>query len=524
MQRQTLIRVALVLGILLLLNLVSVKLFTRLDLTSNKIYTLAPASKELVRSLDDKFIVKAYFTSDLPSPYNNNRRFLQDQLDEYRAYAGGNFQYEFIDPGKTPELEQEAQKYGIPPVQVQVVKEDKMQIEKAYMGLVFLFGDKQETLPVMQNMDNLEYEISSTIKKMTSKSLKKIAFLAGHDEPKFDAIKTLKQNLDKQYEVTTVELTGGRPIPPDVAVLVIDAPEKPFKEWEKYLVDQYIMGGGHVAFFLNKINISLQSQQGQPMNIGIDDILDSYGVRINTDLVRDERCASVSVRQQAGFFVIQNQVPFYWLPMASDFNKTSPVVKDLGAVVFYFVSSIDTVGAKSKGASVSVLVQSSKKSGRQENVFYINPNMQPTPDMFKESGIPLAVTLEGNFTSAYQSKQFTPDSGIAIDLSKKLVNGLKSKIAVIGDGDFMQDQYSGGNKDNITLASNLIDYLADDIGLAAIRSRDSNPKPLDEVSEGTRSMVKGINLFIPPALILLFGLFRWRWRVGMRKRLESRAL
>jgi ABC-type uncharacterized transport system involved in gliding motility auxiliary subunit len=147
-----------------------------------------------------------------------------------------------------------------------------------------------------------------------------------------------------------------------------------------------------------------------------------------------------------------------------------------------------------------------------------------TEDMFKESGIPLAVTVEGNFSSAFETKQFTPDSGININLSNKLTKGTNSKIVIVGDGDFLQDQWSGGNKDNINLASNLIDYLADDIGLAAIRSRESSPKPLDEVSEGTRSMVKGINLFIPPLLIIVFGVFRWRWRVGMRKRLESRAM
>jgi gliding-associated putative ABC transporter substrate-binding component GldG len=524
MQRQTLIRVALILGILIFLNLVSVKLFTRFDMTGNKIYTLSPASKNLVKSLDDKFVVKAYFTSDLPAPYNNNRRLLQDQLDEYRAYAGGNFQYEFIDPGKTPELEQEAQRYGIPPVQVQVVKEDKMQIEKAYMGLVFLYLDKQEQLPVLQSLDNLEYEISSTIKKMTSKSLKKIGFLTGHEEPKMDAFKALKQNLDKQYDVTTVDLAGGRQIPPDVSALVIDAPTKPFKQWEKYLIDQYIMAGGRVAFFINKIDINLQSQQGRPMNVDLDDLIEAYGVRENTDLVRDARCAMVSVRQQAGFFVIQNQVPFYYLPMASEFNKTSPIVKDLGSVVFYFVSSLDTTPAKGKGYKVNVLVQSSKKSGRQENIFILNPGAPATEDMFKESNIPLVVTVEGNFSSAFETKQFTPDSGVNINLSNKLTKGTNSKIVVVGDGDFLQDQYSGGNKDNINLASNLIDYLADDIGLAAIRSRDTSPKPLDEVSEGTRSMVKGINLFIPPLLIILFGVFRWRWRVGMRKRLESRAM
>ena len=194
-RRQTFVRLVLVIGIVIFLNIIAVRIFTRFDLTSTKMYTLSDASKNLVKSLDDKFTVKAYFTGELPAPYNNHRRYLQDQLDEYRAYGGRNFQYEFIDPSKKEELEQEAQKNGIPPVQVQVVKEDKFQVEKAYMGLVFLYGDKQEKLPVVQNVANLEYEISSAIKKLTSKELKKVGFLTGHGEPELSALSRLSSTL-----------------------------------------------------------------------------------------------------------------------------------------------------------------------------------------------------------------------------------------------------------------------------------------------------------------------------------------
>jgi len=320
-KRQTIIRVILILGILVFLNIVGIRLFTRFDLTDTKMYTLSDASKNLVKNLEDKFLVKAYFTSELPSPYNNHKRYLQDQLDDYRAYGGGNFQYEFIDPKDKEDIEKEAQAYGIPPVQVQVVKEDKMQIEKAYMGMVFLYGDKKEVLPVMQNTSNIEYEISSAMKKMTSTTLKKVGFLSGHDEIGMDKIGRLKQMLEKQYQVMPVSLSSSQPIPSDYAVVVIAAPEKPFKSWEKYLLDQYLMKGGKVAFWLNKVKADLQSQMGQALQLDMDDMLESYGVRINTDLVRDVRCVPVTVQQQMGFFTMQNQIPFPMIPMASEFSK-----------------------------------------------------------------------------------------------------------------------------------------------------------------------------------------------------------
>ena len=525
-RQQIILRVLLVLGVIILVNIINLRFFKRFDLTQDKIFTLSTASKNLVKSLDDNFLVKAYFTSDLPPEYANNRRDLRDLLDEYRAYAGGNFQYEFIDPGKKEELEQEAQRYGIPPVQVQVLKEDKLQIEKAYMGLVCLYGDKQERVPVIQSTSNLEYEVSCAVKKMTSKELKKIGFLTGQGEPNLQQISRLQEMLSKQYQVTTVDLSDGKAIPLDIAVLMITAPTQQFKNPEKFLIDQYLMKGGKIAFMINKVNATLQSQMGQPLNVNLDDLLESYGIRVNTDLVRDASCAYVTVSQQAGFMVIQNQIPFYYLPRSGEFDKKSPIVKDLSSIVFYFASSIDTSLAKQKGLVVNVLLKSSKKSGRQENYFMINPTMQVTKEMFNESGIPLVVTVEGAFASAFGSKPIGNDTSFksAIDTTNKIVAGKLSKIVVIGDGDFLQDQLSGGNRDNFLLASNLVDWLADDIGLAQIRSRDSGSKPLDEVSEGTKTWLKGLNLAFPPVIVIIIGVVRWRLRISMHKKLESRGL
>lgn len=525
-RKQILIRLLLLLGIIILLNLIALRWFTRLDLTSEKIFTLSDASKNLVKSLDDKFLVKAYFTTDLPPEYANNRRYLKDELDEYRAYSNGNFQYEFIDPSKKDDLEQEAQRYGIPPVQVQVLKQDKLQVQNAYMGLVFLYGDKQERLPVIQSTSNLEYEISSAVKKLTSKELKKVGFLTGQGEPTLQQLSKFEEILSKQYTVTPVDLAGGKAIPSDVAALMIVAPDKPFKSWEKFLIDQYLMKGGRIGFMLNKVNATLQMQMGRPLNLDLDDLLESYGVRINTDLVRDASCAYVNVQQQAGFMIIQNQVPFYYLPQASDFDQTSPIVKDLRSVVLYFTSSIDTSIARTRGLSAHVLVKSSKRSGRQENTFVIGAAMQMTPDMFRESGIPLCVTVEGAFPSAFGNKSVSIDSTLrgALDTTNKVVAGKLSKIVAIGDGDFVQDQYSGGSRDNYLLASNLVDWLADDIGLASIRARDASSKPLEEISENAKGWVKGINLGIPPLIVVLVGVIRWRWRVAMRKRLETKVV
>ena len=179
---QAILRILLILAILVLLNFISVRLFGRLDLTSQNVYTLSDASKSLVQSLDDRVTVKAYFTEDLPSPYNNNRRAVLDLLNEYKAYASGNLTYEFINP--TGEKgEQDAQQQGISPVQVQVVKEDKFEVKRGYLGLIMLYEDRKEILPVVQNLSTLEYDISSALKRLTTRTKKKIGYTSGHQEP-----------------------------------------------------------------------------------------------------------------------------------------------------------------------------------------------------------------------------------------------------------------------------------------------------------------------------------------------------
>ncbi len=517
-KKQTLIRIGLIVGILILVNIISVRFFSRMDLTEGKVYTLSEASKMLVRNLEDKFLVKAFFSSDLPPPYNNNRRFLQDQLDDYRAYSAGEFQYEFIDPSSKPELEQEAQRYGIPPVQVQVLKENKFQVERAYMGLVMLYGDKHEAIPVVETTGNLEYDISTTIKKLTLKELPKIGFSTGHGEPGLDKMTVIKQTFEKQFQVQAIDLKDGNPVPTGLSALLIVGPTEKFTEEEKYRLDQYLMRGGRLGIFLNKVQADLRSRQGTVLNLNLDDLLDTYGVRINSDLVRDVRCAEITVSQQLGFMTIQNRIPYPYLPLASEFNPASMVVKDLRSVLLFFVSSVDTTLATEKGLELEVLASTSKRSGKQEGFFLLDPTQQFTDEMFKDSHLPVAVSVEGTFSSLYADSSLTSDT-ISAQHGTKVVESTKTRIVVVGAGDFVQDRYLGQG-DNVTFANNIVDWLIDDIGLTQIRSRTIAAKPLEEVSNDTKSVLKYINMILPPLVVVVAGIVRWRMRISRRKALQ----
>ncbi len=521
LKSRSLLIIGFVLAALVLVNVISIRLFGRVDMTERDLFTLSDASKELVGSLDDKIAVTAYITEELPPPYNQYRRAVLDQLNEYKAYSGGNLVYEFINPdGEVGE--QEAQRQGIAPVQVQVMEDDKFESKRAYMGLAFHYEDRKEVIPFIQNLSSLEYDISAAIKRLTSTSKQKIGFLTGHGEPGLQELQGIQHTMAGQYELTTVDVGGGTPVPADVTALVVMAPATPLPESHQYQLDQYLMRGGRIAFLLNRVGASLQERFGRELNLGMDEMLGAYGIRINPDLIRDRRCANISIVQQSFGFNVQSQIPFPLLPVASDFNPENMIVKDLKGMVLFFVSSVDTVGLSVNGLHGEPLITSSQQSGRVTKIFMINPLTEYSPAEFSEQYIPLAWLVSGQFTSAYANREIPVDSTTAgiVPVDTKLLKSTESRIIVVGDGDFPRDPYLGNN-DNVTFFANMIDYLVDDAGLITIRSKDVSQPPLEQVADGTRNLLKYGSLIAPPVLVLCYGLIRWRNRQARRKALEA---
>src|SRR6056297_2560181 len=185
-------------AIIIFVNLVSLNIFHRFDFSRGQIYSLSEASKNSVKNLDDRIVVKAYFSENLPSQYADLRRFVEDTLAEYEAYGRNNFKFEFIDPTDENDLKAEAQKNRIQPATMRVKENDQLVIREVYMGLAFLYQDKVEAIPIVQNSQGLEYDITSKINLLTQAERKKIGFFAPDDIPqdprygragKYDTIK-----------------------------------------------------------------------------------------------------------------------------------------------------------------------------------------------------------------------------------------------------------------------------------------------------------------------------------------------
>ena len=246
---------------LFLFNAISNNYFFRLDLTDNKMYSLSASSKSVVKQVDDLLTMKVYFSDDLPGEYANNRRYLQDLLEEFEAISDGNIRFEFFRPEDDQNIEQEAQKAGIMPVQMQVVENDKMEVKRVLMGMVILYEDKKEVLPVIQTTTGLEYEITTKIKKLveTNKPVVGIAVL----ESQSDQFQTIRNVLNQRYSARSINFSEK--IPSDInAVLMAGVSDSLSLDENKNLTD-YLERGGNLFLTQNRIKTNLQVQQAFPI-------------------------------------------------------------------------------------------------------------------------------------------------------------------------------------------------------------------------------------------------------------------
>src|SRR2546421_9462268 len=191
-------------GAVVVVNLLSTRVFGRIDLTESKMYTLSRPSKDLVKHLPDYLTIKAFISSDLPPELKTVSRYVRDLIDEYKSSSNGKLRWEAIDPGTDKKLEDEANRCKVQKVQIQVLRNQKFELGTYYLGLCLEYGTQVESIPQVARPEGLEYQISSLMKRMTQRK-RKIAFTTGHNEyDTMSGFQSLKQDLEQEYEVTTV--------------------------------------------------------------------------------------------------------------------------------------------------------------------------------------------------------------------------------------------------------------------------------------------------------------------------------
>lgn len=466
--------------------MISTKLYFRLDFTEDRRYTLSEASEDVLTSLDDVITVKAYFSEDLPTQLLSTRQDFEDLLLEYENRSGGNIVYEFISPNEDEAIEAEAQQAGISPIIVNVTDKDQVQQLKAYMGALLIMGDRKEIIPVIQPGVDMEYGLTTAVKKLAVTDKPKIAFLQGHGEPVLQEVVQLAQQLTVLYDIEPFQLSDTSTIPSYYRAVLMIRPTDTIPAYDLAKIDQFLAGGG--SFFLSYGNLNGDLSSGylsQAPNIGITDWLRSKGINMGNQFIVDTECGAVSVRQQVGGRGFSSQVRFPYFPRISNFNE-HPATQGLENLMLPFVSSLGYVGQDS-AMNYTPLMLTSSTSGFAQTPGYVDINKKWETSDFSEGEQVLALALDGPI----QGNQH-------------------ARMVVVSNGDFAingnpPQQISA---DNINFASNSIDWLSDDTGLIDLRTKGITSRPLDAVEDTTRELIKWGNVIVPIFFVLLYAVIR----------------
>lgn len=483
-------------GVVLFVNILGDRFKLRADLTDDGRYTLSSATRDLLASLPEPVTVTAYFSEELPAEPAAVREELRDLLTEFHDASDGNLVFEFVDPGKDEERKKEATDAGIRPITMNVPQKDKFEQMLAYMSAHVKMGTRDDLIEVVQGT-SMEHMLGMAVKRVSIERKKTIGYVQGHGEPSLAEMPEVYESLGVLYEVATVPLPDSLSMPDRFAALVIVDPVDSFPEHHLRVLDEMLARGRPLLIAYSNVASDLGSS---PMldvrKSNLVNWLATKGVQVQPTIVCDERCGQVQVGQQRGSMLFQVPIAFPWFPLVREFGG-SPITAGLESVTLQFCSPLSQ--SARKDVTFTPLLLTSEHSQAWEAPQFIDPQRQWRPQDFPLSKLTLGAAVSGPLSGP------TPARMVVFSNGRFGVNGA-------------QGQQQRLNPDNVNLFVNAVDWLVDDTGLIELRTKQVNFRPLKAVSDTERNTLKWLNLLLPIAGALLYGLMRAAWRKAQRKR------
>lgn len=553
-------------GILVALNVLGVFWFVRADATESKVYSLADSSKKLAGGLKDRLEIVAYFSADLPPPFNATERYVRDILQEYSVASKGNIKLRFVNPDDEDEKE-EAEKEGVQKVRHSKADSTGASVVEGYRGLAFHYLGKTKAIPVIGDTEGLEYNITQLIKEMTGDK-RKLGVLSGQEGPSLEkGLQNLAQALPT-YELVGVDAES--PISADIKALLVVAPENEISEAKLRSINTYLMNGGALAIFGGSTKLNLGSEQEPPgvsgVDSGVNRLLNAWGINMEKNLVADPQSLRINMF-----------IPYMQSPVVAfdEEQQKHPAAFRLTHALLPWVSQLKIDNNKNLGKDVkrTVLARSSENAWvLTGDTISIDPDPRnlARPDGAERST--LVIALEGKLPSA-----FAPGAdGQSSDASDAPAQATKSvRVFVSGTASFLRDEalqipiFRRDLPSTRALALNAIDWLTQDADLIAIRAKTIEDPPLktdaditqaqqEEEAAGQDAAIKSLtgdqagaeeatkrqeaaakvrkakfeqwqtkqnwhkwlNILGMPSLFIVFGLIRWQLRKAKRASLK----
>src|SRR5690606_15201432 len=432
----------------------------RIDLTEEKRYSLHPATVRLLEGLEEPVEVEILLTGNLPGGMRRLQKSIEETLRTFNAYSPVRIDYYYFDPLSLTGEEREEyivalSDFGISPTNLFASQNGGQTLrlifpgvmvrnEEFEVGALLLKGERGMSPDEILNLsiENLEFELSQAIKRLVLQQKRAVGIIINHGEMEEDDGFGMVEALVEDYEVYKVPMDQAKTVDDLLTfeALIVAGPKTTYTEREKYLLDQYLMNGGNLLFFIDQMAVDLKGAGGEgtiamPRETGLNELLFRYGIRINRDLIQDLNFGYHPV--VGGEFGNQSQIvplpwPFY---VMAGRMADHPITKGLDLVQFKFISTLDTI--KADGVKKTPLIFSSnytRKADAPVRVAFQDMSREPDIEQFQLMNLPLVYLLEGNFTSYYKNR-FLPEG---FDKASFVESGDQGRILVAGDGDFVK--------------------------------------------------------------------------------------
>jgi len=558
----------------LLLNYVLSFSFGRFDLTEDQRHSLSENTIELLQDeerIDDRIFFKIYLDGDLPADLVKIRNAVQTMLDEFIVYAGDNIQYEFIDPNGSDdedfnlETQNILAQQGLVWSELDLVNGTERKQEIIWPGAVvesngttmgtvqFFRGGKIDNENYLREISEttisrLEYLLVSAIRKISDKNKKTVSFLHGHGELRPHETMDVRKDLREHFFIDEITIDGQIKALENSDVLIIAQPQTRFSEKDKFIIDQYIMNGGRVMWFVDPVTVQRDTllytggTMGLANNLNIEkDMLYKYGVRLNPDVIVDEVCGPYYIRQT------DEDVDWYFYPLLE--TNEHPITNNIEQIYSQYTSTMEIVNASDKDVTKTVILHSSPHSLIYKAPARINYGItlpEQTPNFYNgtQGEFAAGIMLEGQFSSAFANRGISETFLNSPDFETKFKSD-STKMLVVSDGDIIRNEildsidiggkwnyqfwpisrdiygvkkpdgtpkYAYGNKDFIL---NAVDYMVDDYSLMDIRTKTLTLRNLDAAKViKDKEYWKFLNIALPLMLVGLLALVQ----IFLRKR------
>ena len=532
---------------LIVLALISFFFFFRIDLTSDKRYSIADQTKMLMAKTDSPLKVVVYLDGDLNPGFLRLKKSTAELLDELSVYSNHNIDIQFENPSLADSPEQREKKYtelqnrGLAPTAVYERDKEGKSIQKViFPWIEMTYKGKKVQVCLLKNIlgnsgeenlnisvENLEFEITDGIRRLVNTEVSKIAFLEGHGELSEAETYDISKTLSKYFQIDRGTIATNATILDNYKAVIIAKPTKPFSESDKFIIDQYIMHGGRVLWLLDGVRISKENlstiglSPAIELDLNLNDQLFRYGVRINPVLLQDVQCASVPVNiARVGATPQFEPTPWYFAPLLLT-SPEHPITRNITEVRSEFCSGIDLVGDNKQVKSQLLLATSDNTHivGTPTTID-LSQKIKPNDKAYFNAGyVPVAVAMEGNFESDFANRMIPAGLTNTSPIRRQSLN---TRQIVVADGGIIRnettekdsttlplgfDRYMNqqfGNKDFI---QNAVLYLADNDGWMQLRSRTLKLRLLNKrITNEDRITWELINVLVPLGFLLIFGI------------------